>query len=35
LALATVGEEGWLDLQAPIIVRAGQAFIAVPEPPSQ
>ena len=32
LATATVGECGWVDLQEPIIVRAGEAFIAVTEP---
>jgi hypothetical protein len=32
LAAATVGEGGWVDLPEPIIVRAGDAFIAVPEP---
>ena len=31
LATATVGEGGWVDLQEPIIVRAGEAFIAVAE----
>jgi hypothetical protein len=31
LATATVGEEGWVDLTEPIIVRAGEAFVAVPE----
>ena len=31
LASATVGEGGWVDLSEPIIVRAGEAFIAVPE----
>jgi hypothetical protein len=31
LATATVGEGGWVDLDKPIIVRAGDAFIAVPE----
>lgn len=31
LATATVDEGGWVDLQQPIIVRAGEAFIAVPE----
>lgn len=31
LATATVGEDGWVDLPEPIIVRAGEAFIAVPE----
>jgi hypothetical protein len=30
LATATVGEGGWADLSEPIIVRAGEAFIAVP-----
>lgn len=30
LASATVGEGGWVDLPQPIIVRAGEAFIAVP-----
>jgi hypothetical protein len=32
LATATVGEGAWVDLAEPIIVRAGEAFIAVPEP---
>jgi hypothetical protein len=32
LALATVSEDGCVDLNEPIIVRAGDAFIAVPEP---
>jgi hypothetical protein len=32
LATATVGEGGWVDLAQPIIVRAGEAFVAVPEP---
>jgi hypothetical protein len=32
LMTATVGEGGWVDLDEPIIVRAGEAFIAVPEP---
>jgi len=32
LATATVGEDGWVDLPEPIIVQAGEAFIAVPEP---
>jgi hypothetical protein len=31
LTIATVGESGWVDLEEPIIVRAGEAFIAVPE----
>src|SRR6266576_832956 len=30
LATATVGEGGWVDLGEPIIVRAGEAFIAMP-----
>lgn len=30
LALAVVGQGGWVDLTEPIIVRAGEAFIAVP-----
>jgi hypothetical protein len=29
LATATVGEGGWVDLPEPIIVRAGEAFMAV------
>jgi hypothetical protein len=32
LATATVGNGGWVDLAEPIIVQAGDAFIAVPEP---
>lgn len=31
LATATVGAGGWVDLLEPIIVRAGEAFIVVPE----
>ncbi len=34
LATATVGEGGWVDLPAPIIVRAGDAFIVVQESPA-
>jgi hypothetical protein len=30
LATATVGNGGWVDLSEPIIVRPGEAFIAVP-----
>ncbi len=30
LATATVGEGGWVDLPRAIVVRAGEAFIAVP-----
>ena len=32
LATAIVGAGGWVDLDEPIIVRAGEAFVAVPEP---
>ena len=31
MATATVGEGGWVDLSVPIIVKAGDAFIAVPQ----
>jgi hypothetical protein len=31
LATATAGEGGWVDLAEPIIVKAGEAFVAVPE----
>jgi hypothetical protein len=34
-ATATVGAGGWVDLPEPIIVRAGEAFIAVPELPTR
>jgi hypothetical protein len=34
LATAGVGDGGWVDLPEPIIVRAGDAFIAVPEEPA-
>jgi hypothetical protein len=30
MATATVGDGGWVDLLQPIVVRAGEAFIAVP-----
>jgi len=33
LATVIVGEGGWVDLCEPIIVKAGEAFIAVPGPP--
>jgi len=33
LATAIVGEGGWVDLDQPIIVRAGEAFVAVPQHP--
>jgi hypothetical protein len=32
LATETVGDGGWVDLRQPILVRAGDAFIAVPGP---
>jgi hypothetical protein len=32
LATGMVGQDGWVDLEEPIIVRAGEAFIVVPEP---
>ena len=31
LATATVGEGGWVEPTEPIIVKAGEAFVAVPE----
>jgi len=31
LATATVSEGGWVDLTEPIIVRAGDVFIAMPQ----
>jgi hypothetical protein len=31
LVTATVGGGGWVDLREPIIVRAGEAFVTVPE----
>lgn len=30
LATAIVGDSGWVDLPEPIVVRAGEAFIATP-----
>jgi hypothetical protein len=32
LATVTAGEGGWVDLPEPLIVRASEAFVAVPEP---
>jgi len=32
MTMATAGAGGWVDLPEPILVRAGDAFIAVPEP---
>ena len=34
IATATVGDGGLVDLSEPIIVRAGEAFVAVPDPVS-
>lgn len=31
LATATVGDNGWVDLAEPIIVRVGTGFVAVPD----
>jgi hypothetical protein len=31
LATGTAGKDGWVELSTPITVRAGDAFIAVPE----
>ena len=31
LATAIVGIDGWVELSEPIIIRAGESFIAVPE----
>lgn len=31
VATAIVGEAGWVDLGEPMIVRAGEAFLAMPE----
>ena len=28
---ATVGEGGWVDLAEPIVVRAGEGFVVLPE----
>jgi hypothetical protein len=35
LATATVGKGGWVDVAEPILVRAGDAFVAVQEPPGE
>ncbi len=35
LAKATVGEGGWVDLPQPIIVQAGEAFVAGPKASSR
>jgi|SRR6266542_5441908 len=37
MTTATVGEGGWVDLDEPILVRAGEAFLVVPEqgPPAE
>ena len=31
IATPTVGEGGWVDLPSPLVVRAGEGFVAVPE----
>ena len=31
IATATVGDGGWVDLPEPIIVQAGEGFVAVPK----
>ena len=31
LATATAGDGGWVELTEPIIVKAGEAFVVVPE----
>lgn len=31
LTTAVANEDGWVDLSEPIVVRAGEAFVAVPE----
>jgi hypothetical protein len=31
LTTATVGEGGWVDLPEPLVVRAGEGFVAMPE----
>ncbi len=31
LTTATVGAGGWVDLPSPLVVRAGEGFVAVPE----
>lgn len=30
IATATVGEGGWVELPVPVVVRAGEGFVAVP-----
>ena len=31
IRMATVGDSGWVDLSEPILVRAGDGFIALPD----
>jgi hypothetical protein len=31
IATAAVGDGGWVDLPGPVVVRAGEGFVAVPE----
>lgn len=33
LATAVVGDGGWVELPAPVVVRAGEAFVAAPDAP--
>lgn len=33
LTIATVGDDGWVELPEPIVVGAGEAFIAAPDDP--
>ena len=35
IAAALVGEGGWVELPEPIVVRAGSAFVVVPDPQSE
>jgi len=35
VAIAAVGKDGWVDLTEPIIVPAGETFIAVPDAASE
>ena len=35
LTTAVVGEGGWVDLPVPIVVKAGDGFIAVPDAPQE
>ena len=35
IATALVGEDGWVELAESIVVRAGSAFVVVPDPHSE